>query len=107
MDNSKLEKQLKRIEHMENILGDHQDVTDRFADSLEEFKESYKRYIELSNYYSSAEYLDDLQLEDEGKIPEDMSTAVLAEDYVYDLIGENRNILIELIKLAGLMAEQP
>lgn len=107
MENSNLDKQLKRINRMEKILGDHGDVTERFAKSLEEFKNSYKRYIELSNYYSSAEYFDDLKLEEDGKIPEDMSTAVLAEDYVYDLIGENRNILIELLKLAGLMAEQP
>lgn len=107
MENPDLKNRIRRIEKMESILADHKEVTERFADSLEEFKNSYQKYIELSHYYSSAEYMDDLQAQEENLLPEDLSTAVLAEDYVYDLLGDNRLVMIEIIKLAGLMAEEP
>ena len=61
----------KEIQEMEKILGEHAAVLERMDKALSEFEEHQKQYEKLSDYYGSAEYMQDLERYEAGEIPEE------------------------------------
>lgn len=98
-----METKIQRIKQMEKILDDHSKNIENLKNELSLFRESQKDYSKLSKYYSSKEYFSDLESYDRGELPEDLQCGVLSEDAVYDLIGENFNLAIEMLEIATLM----
>ena len=76
--------QLSRIIYMESLL-------DRCTQGLrsglapELFSDAIR---ELSDYYSSPLWLQDLDDDRAGKLPHDLKRGILSEDAVYDLLTE-------------------
>lgn len=92
--------QLKRISYFENILDRHTEITERFGAALSEFRKAQSAYGELKEYYGSAEYMNDWESSNSGDFPENMKCGVLSEDAVFDLIGDNHALAIEMIEAA-------
>lgn len=90
----------KEIQEMEKILGEHAVVLKRMDKALSEFEEHQKQYAKLSDYYGSAEYMQDLERYEAGEIPEEGVAAVFSEDAVFDLIGENFEMALRMIEFA-------
>lgn len=90
----------KEIQEMEKILGEHAAVLERMDKALSEFEEHQKQYAKLSDYYGSAEYMQDLERYEAGEIPEEGVAAVFSEDPVFDLIGENFEMALRMIEFA-------
>ena len=80
---------IKKINEMEEILNKHGKDIEEFKVALDKFKQSQKDYKKLSDYYSSEEYIRDLQESNEGKIDPQISQGIFSEDSVYDLLGAN------------------
>lgn len=53
---------VKRISEMEKILNDHNDLIEELRAAIEKFADHQEEYMKLSNYYSSQEYFDDLEI---------------------------------------------
>lgn len=95
-----MENKIQRIEQMEKILNDHSSKIENLKKQLSIFRESQKNYSKLSDYYSSKEYFSDLESYDRGELPENLQCGVLSEDAVFDLIGENFNLAVEMLEIA-------
>lgn len=93
-----MEKNIKRINKMEEILVKQEKFVKKFGKLLDEYKENFLEFEELERYYYSDEYMEDLELDEEGKL-EDISRGVLSEDSVYDLISDYYNIGINMLEL--------
>ena len=76
--------QLARILYMEELLD--RCIRDMHDETL---RPSLSPMIqELSDYYSSPLWLQDLDDDRAGKLPADLKRGVLSEDAIYDLLGE-------------------
>lgn len=89
---------IKRIQKMDSILEKHTAALEKLNAALDEYEESNKEYQELSDYYSSQTWFDDYDAEVAGELPEDMTRAVLSEDAVFNLIGEQLNTAIRMLE---------
>lgn len=99
-NNANTTKQIQRIERMEGILKEQTKVSEEFKHALEKFAEGQQAYQELKEYYISDEYMQDVDADEAGILPEDLPRGVLSEDLVYDLIFENHLISIQMLELA-------
>lgn len=91
---------IKKIKEMEEILNKNSKAVKDFRKALEKFKESQKDYRKLSAYYSSEEYMRDLDESNEGKIDPEISQGIFSEDLVYDLLGDNYYLAVDMLELA-------
>lgn len=91
---------IKKIKEMEEILNKNSKAVKDFRKALEKFKESQKDYRKLSAYYSSEEYMRDLDESNEGKIDPKISQGIFSEDLVYDLLGDNYYLAVDMLELA-------
>ena len=89
-------KQIRRIQKMEERLDRSRDVIDKLTAALEEYEAAQDEYYELENYYSSRLWMDDYEDDEAGKIPADLKRGVLSEDAVYDLISEHRELMTRM-----------
>lgn len=90
---------IKKIQEMEKILENHRKSLDDFDKALDSFKESQKEYQKLSDYYSSSEYMSDLEDSNEGKIDPNISQGIYSEDLVFDLIGDNYQTAVKMLDI--------
>jgi hypothetical protein len=89
-------KQIRRIQKMEERLDRSRDVIGKLAAALEEYEAAQDEYYELENYYSSRLWMADYEDDEAGKIPADLKRGVLSEDAVYDLITEHRDLMTRM-----------
>lgn len=95
--------QVDRIKEMESHLDVYTQAVEDARKAMELLKEYQERYVKLRNYYGSEVYHEDVDASNQGKLPEDLPCGVLGEDYVYDLMGDHRELALEMIELAGTM----
>lgn len=93
--------QIERIVRMEQAL-------DRAAEAVEALEQALDRYIavqadlaELTDYYSSRQWLEDFDSDSAGKLPKGLKRGVLSEDAVYHLLTDNDRLLKRLRELSG------
>lgn len=91
---------IKKIEKMEDILQNHQKELEEFNMALDKFIKAQKDYEKLSSYYSSSEYMDDLEKSNKGEIDPSISQGIFSEDLVFDLIGENYHMAVKMLDTA-------
>ena len=97
--------QIKRIEKMEKRLDASASAVLRMTEALDEYENTYKAYKELADYYGSGLWMKDYEDDEKGVLPKDLKRGVLSEDAVYDLICENHEIAVRMMKLVLRMAE--
>ncbi|MDU4378372.1 MAG: DUF4298 domain-containing protein [Anaerococcus vaginalis] len=91
---------INKIKEMEEILNKNTKEVEDFRKALEKFKNSQKDYKKLSDYYSSEEYMKDLEESNQGKIDPEISQGIFSEDLVYDLLGDNYYLAVDMLELA-------
>ncbi|MCD1148033.1 DUF4298 domain-containing protein [Peptoniphilus sp. KCTC 25270] len=92
--------QILRIKEMETILDNHSKAVEEMELALENFAQAQKAYQVLREYYGSEEFFQDVEDSNCGAIPSDVKCGVLSEDAVFDLIGDNHHLAIEMLELA-------
>ena len=98
---------VSRINKMEDLLDEADLQVGTFAAMLNRFEKMQPGMVELSQYYGSEEWYQDLAAYDVGKLPEDIRCGVLSEDAVYDLLAKRREIAIRMLKLATNILKNP
>ena len=94
----KLEKRIERIKEMEKILNASREAADRLEAAFEAYEAVQKDYKKLVDYYSSPRWLDDFEADEAGKLPADLKRGVLSEDAVYDLLTDNHELALRMLK---------
>ena len=89
---------IKRIEEMERCLDVSRQAVDRLAEAFAAYEAARKDYQKLSDYYGSARWMEDYEADEAGKLPRDLKRGVLSEDAVYDLITDNHDLAVRMLK---------
>ena len=93
---NKVELAIERISEMEAILEEaleRMDNAEAQPEALSEYQSEIKR---LEEYYTSQDWKDDFELDEEGLLPSDLKRGVLSEDEIYDALEWNKKLLEEL-----------
>ncbi|MBQ3477005.1 MAG: DUF4298 domain-containing protein [Clostridia bacterium] len=91
--------QTERITQMEACLDASEQAIRELSEALSAFEEVQTKYRQLSDYYGSDQWMQDYEDDEAGKLPKDLKRGVLSEDAVYDLITENRELLVRMLRL--------
>ena len=91
--------QIERIREMENCLDASENAIRELSEALSTFEAVQPMYRKLSEYYGSDLWMQDYEDDEAGKFPRDLKRGVLSEDAVYDLLMENRELLVRMLKL--------
>ncbi len=91
--------QIERITQMEACLDASEQAIRKLSEALSAFEEVQTKYRQLSDYYGSDQWMQDYEDDEAGQLPKDLKRGVLSEDAVYDLITENRELLVRMLRL--------
>ncbi len=88
--------QIERIQCMEEKLDQAEKALQDFLQAIEQYQHVSSSIRELTEYYTSSLWQQDVADDNAGKIPHDLKRGVLSEDAVYDLLVDERFLLEEL-----------
>ena len=97
--------QIERITQMEQCLDATEKAIRELSEALSAFEEVQLQYRQLNDYYGSDAWMQDYEDDEAGKLPKDLKRGVLSEDAVYDLITENREIMVRMLRLVTTVLE--
>ena len=97
--------QIERIRDMESCLDASEKAIRELSEVLSAYEEAQLQYRKLSDYYGSDQWMQDYADDEAGKPPRDLKRGVLSEDGVYDLITENRELLVRMLRLVTTALE--
>lgn len=98
---AKIEKSVKRIKEMEPLLNECQEALSDLENQLDRMDDLRKGMIKLFSYYGSSAWRSDLELDEQGLLPEGLQRGVLSEDLVYDQIVAARDAAYRMLELAA------
>ena len=93
----------ERIRTMETTLREAEAAAAKLQEALDQYADLWPRVVKLYAYYGSKTWFADRRADEKGKLPADLPRGVLGEDEVYDLMGENREILGSMLALSADM----
>ena len=88
----------KHIESMEMILNTHSQLLAELESVLDRFEAHQEAYQSLKDYYTSPEFLGDVDLSNQGKFT-DIACGILSEDAVYNLLTDHYQLGIRLLEV--------
>ena len=97
---------IQRIQEMERCLDVSRRAVDALATAFDEYEAPQKDYRKLSDYYGSVRWMDDYEAGEAGKLPADLKRGVLSEDAVYDLITDNHDLAVRMLKVITKALEE-
>ena len=97
--------QIERIRDMESCLDASEKAIRELSEVLSAYEEAQLQYRKLSDYYGSDQWMQDYADDAAGKLPRDLKRGGLSEDGVYDLITENRELLVRMLRLVTTALE--
>ena len=89
-------KQSMRIREMEQRLDKASAAVMHLSAALDEYVAAGEAIRELSEYYSSSEWKQDLADDEAGRLPHDMKRGVLSEDGIWNLLEDNKELLTRI-----------
>lgn len=84
----------------EKILNETSEIVEKMNALLDQLEANSAEYNALKDYYGSEEYMHDVDLSNESDTYQDISTGVLFEDGVYNLIAEQYALNIRMLEIA-------
>lgn len=83
--------QKERIEQMENLFDQSNEVIQRLRQAIDDFSALQPTIDELDNYYKT-KWRTDFEADEKGKLPADLKRGVLSEDGLWDLLEEYQQL---------------
>ena len=96
---------IKRIQEMERCLDVSREAVYNLAEAFAAYEAAQKDYKKLSDYYGSAQWMRDYEADEAGKLPSDLKRGVLSEDAVFDLITDNHDLAVRMLKVIAKALE--
>lgn len=89
------------LNELNDIFNDHKKVIEELRKALNSFEDHQEKYKKLVNYYYSENFPKDMDASNRGEIGEDVNQAILSEDAIYDLMGDNYYMGLALLEAAN------
>ena len=83
----------QHIYQMEAILDTAQQKMYALEQRIADYKEYQTKIQELEAYYTSQQWKEDFDLDEEGKFPKRLKRGVLSEDGIYNMLERNKEIM--------------
>ena len=94
-------KQTERIRTMEALLDEARAAVDALNAALDGYEKAREQIDRLEAYYTGEEWRKDFEDDEEGRLPADLKRGVLSEDGIYDLLEDDREVLVRLLETAA------
>ena len=88
--------QTERISVMEQRLDKASAAVMQLSAALDGYVAAGEAIRELSAYYGSDEWKQDLADDDAGRLPQDLKRGVLSEDAVWNLLEDNKELVARI-----------
>ena len=98
--------QIERIETMEKNLDLVQKAIGELSAAFEAYENAQEALRDLSEYYDSPQWMEDFEDDEAGLLPKDLKRGVLSEDSVYDLLSENHELTLRMMKVITRALEE-
>lgn len=86
---------------MEEALNRLNQALESVEKAVECYEEMWSDYRTLAAYYSSSAWWEDLDADEQGRLPESLSRGVLSEDGIYNALGYADSLRESLIEAAN------
>lgn len=91
--------QIERIQHMEQSLDAANAAIIEMSTALEKYIAAQDQIHELTGYYDGGAWREDYEADEAGKLPSELKRGVLSQDALYDLLSDNRELLIRMAEI--------
>ena len=91
--------QIDRIRTMEENLTASAEAVRALTEALAKYESVQGQMKRLFDYYGSNRWMKDYEDDEAGKLPEDLARGVLSEDAVYNLIADNKELVLQMLKI--------
>ena len=98
--------QTERIKTMETRLDQASVAVMHLSAALDEYVAAGEAIRELSAYYGSDTWKQDLADDEAGHFPRDMKRGVLSEDGIWNLLEDNKELLIKIQSVANTLCQK-
>ena len=90
----------QRVAKMEEVYNRCAAGTRALQEALQGWEGNLNDFFALMEYYGSEEWYKDREACAGGELPPDLPCGVLGEDTVYDLYGDMRGIVLDMLEAA-------
>ena len=87
-EQEKIEAVIVRVQKMEGYLDEILEFMKKHPDTVKQDSNIQDKWKMLIDYYENGQWLADYECDERGELPKDLKRGVLAEDTIYNLIGE-------------------
>ena len=101
MNDTERAERAERIQQMEELLDSSREALDALNEALHGYIAAQRSIYELNAYYGSDEWYADREADSRGELPAELRRGVLSEDLIYDVITDNRELALMLLKAAA------
>ena len=98
--------QIERIVRMEEYLDESEKVLKEFRQVLGKYEGIQEKLKLLDSYYGSYLWMEDYEADEAGKLPADLKRGVLSVDAVYDLLEDNHDAVVRMLRIALAESER-
>lgn len=91
----------KYLNELNQIYEDHSKLIEELKKALDAFNDHQDSYRRLVSYYYSEDFTKDMDASNRGEIGDDIKQAILTEDAIYDLMGDNYYTGLALLEIAN------
>jgi len=96
---------INRIKKMEGAFDESLEAVSGLMEALSRYDGALEKLKEISDYYGSDEWLEDLEADENGLLPSDLKRGVLSEDGIYNMLEDNDELKIRMLRILTYMTE--
>ena len=96
---------INRIKKMEGAFDESLEAVSGLMEALSSYDGALEKLKEISDYYGSDEWLEDLEADENGLLPSDLKRGVLSEDGIYNMLEDNDELKIRMLRILTYMTE--
>lgn len=90
---------------MEEAFDTSIDAVSSLIEALSKYDVALEKLKEVSDYYGSDEWLEDLEADENGLLPSDLKRGVLSEDGIYNMLEDNDELKIQMLRILTYLTE--
>lgn len=96
----KLEDKIKRVSEMETLTKAMEQANQQLSEALEAWLKAREGFDAVQEYYYSKAWQEDIDSSNNGEFPDSLSQGVLSQDWIYDVMGDNDQTVMNLANAA-------
>ncbi len=91
----------ERIREMEGLMDRASAAVKDMDRALADFEAVRESVEALERYYASDEWMEDFEADEAGELPGDLKRGVLSEDGLFELLDEDKQLFVRMLKLCA------